>query len=166
MRNICGLNREVIPRHLSTRDVMTPSSRRKERRQLNNKKLGNDFEAELCEMLSFHGFWCHNLAVKKEGQPADVFAARNGKAYLIDCKVCSTKKGFALSRKEENQELAMTLWKECGNGEGWFAILLAGIVYMIPHFTINALSNHQTYISPKDIFECGTPLDKWVKKCK
>ena len=131
-----------------------------------NKKIGNEFEAELCEMLSLYGFWCHNLAVKIEGQPADVIAARNGNAYLIDCKVCSTNKGFALSRMEENQELAMNLWKECGNGDGWFAILLAGIVYMIPHFTIEAFANIQTYLSPKEIFEYGKPLDKWVKKCK
>ena len=141
-------------------------SQRKERRPMSNKKIGNDFEAELCEMLSLYGFWCHNLAVKSEGQPADVIAARNGKAYLIDCKVCSTNKGFALSRMEENQELAMTLWKECGNGDGWFAILLAGIVYMIPHFTIEAFANSQAYLSPKEIFEYGKPLDKWVKKCK
>ena len=133
---------------------------------MSNKKIGNDFEAELCEMLSLYGFWRHNLAVKSEGQPADVIAARNGKAYLIDCKVCSTNKGFALSRMEENQELAMTLWKECGNGDGWFAILLAGIVYMIPHFTIEAFANSQAYLSPKEIFEYGKPLDKWVKKCK
>ena len=117
-------------------------------------------------MLSLYGFWCHNLAVKSEGQPADVIAARNGKAYLIDCQVCSTNKGFALSRMEENQELAMTLRKECGNGAGWFAILLAGIVYMIPHFTIEAFANSQAYLSPKEIFEYGKPLDKWVKKCK
>ena len=133
---------------------------------MTNKKIGNDFEQELCEKLSEYGFWCHNLAVKSEGQPADVIAARNGKAYLIDCKVCSTNKGFALSRMEENQELAMTLWKECGNGDGWFAILLAGIVYMIPHFTIEAFANSQAYLSPKEIFEYGKPLDKWVKKCK
>lgn len=133
---------------------------------MSNKKIGNDFEAELCEMLSLYGFWCHNLAVKSEGQPADVIATRNGKAYLIDCKVCSTNKGFSLSRMEENQELAMTLWKECGNGDGWFAILLAGIVYMIPHFTIEAFANSQAYLSPKEIFEYGKPLDKWVKKCK
>ena len=89
---------------------------------MSNKKIGNDFEAELCEMLSLYGFWCHNLAVKSEGQPADVIAARNGKAYLIDCKVCSTNKGFALSRMEENQELAMTLWKECGISDIFYNI--------------------------------------------
>ena len=53
-----------------------------------------------------------------------------------------------------------------GNGDGWFAILLAGIVYMIPHFTIEAFANSQAYLSPKEIFEYGKPLDKWVKKCK
>lgn len=133
---------------------------------MTNKKLGNDFESELCELLSSQGFWAHNFAQNQDGQPADVIAVKNKKAYLIDCKVCSTRKGFDLSRMEENQELAMTLWKECGNGDGWFAILLAGIVYMIPHFTIEAFANSQAYLSPKEIFEYGKPLDKWVKKCK
>ena len=54
-----------------------------------NKKLGNTFEAELCEILFEEGFWAHNLAQNQAGQPADVLAARNGRTYLIDCKVCS-----------------------------------------------------------------------------
>ena len=55
----------------------------------NNKKLGNDFESRFCEILYSEGFWVHNLAQNSAGQPADVIAARNGKTYLIDCKVCS-----------------------------------------------------------------------------
>ena len=50
---------------------------------MSNKKIGNDFEAELCEMLSLYGFWCHNLAVKSEGQPADVIAARNVREHKL-----------------------------------------------------------------------------------
>ena len=85
---------------------------------MSNKKSGNQFESELCEILSMYGFWCHNLAQNSAGQPADVIAVRNREAYLIDCKVCSTNKGFALNRMEENQDLAMNLWNECGNGQG------------------------------------------------
>ena len=133
---------------------------------MSNKKIGNDFEAELCEMLSLYGFWCHNLAVKSEGQPADVIAARNGKAYLIDCKVCSTNKGFALSRMEENQELAMTLWKECGNGQGWFALKVNEDVFMLPYFTVKAYKAAQSYLSVAEIYEVAKPLEKWVKRCK
>lgn len=134
---------------------------------MSNKKSGNQFEAELCETLSAYGFWCHNMAQNAAGQPADVIAVKNGRAYLIDCKVCSTNKGFALSRMEENQDLAMELWNECGNGQGWFAIKLPNDdVFMLPHFLIKASRNTQSHLSPGEIFELGKPLEKWVMKCR
>ena len=134
---------------------------------MSNKKSGNQFETELCELLSAYGFWCHNMAQNSAGQPADVIAVRNGKAYLIDCKVCSTDKGFALSRMEENQDLAMKLWNECGNGQGWFAMKLPNDeIFMVPHFLIKALRHVQSHISPAEIFEIGKPLEKWVMKCR
>lgn len=130
---------------------------------MNNKRLGNSFEAEFCEILFENGFWTHNLAQNASGQPADVIAARNGKTYLIDCKVCSNR-GFALSRMEENQDLSMELWKACGNGEGWFAVLIGEQIAMIPHFTVKALRNQQSYMNEMEIREYGTPLEKWLKK--
>lgn len=39
---------------------------------MSNKKLGNAFEMELCNILSSHGFWVHNLAQNSAGQPADI----------------------------------------------------------------------------------------------
>lgn len=134
---------------------------------MSNRKIGNSFEAELCEILSMYGFWCHNMAQNSAGQPADVIAAKNGKAYLIDCKVCSTGKGFDLRRMEENQDLAMELWNECGNGQGWFAMKLPNNeIFMLPHFDIKACSHTQSYLSPAEIFELGKPLEKWVSKCR
>ena len=130
-----------------------------------NKKIGNDFEQELCEKLSSHGFWTHNLAMNKAGQPADIIAVKNKIAYLIDAKVCSNDI-FPLSRVEENQDLAMDLWKECGNGQGWFALLLGEQVYMLSHYVIKAYAERQSSLSAKEIFELGTPLEKWVAKCK
>ena len=131
-----------------------------------NKKIGNDFELELCELLSQNGFWCHMLNANKAGQPADILAVRNKIAYLIDAKVCSNR-GFALSRVEENQELAMTLWDECGNGQGWFALKVpTGEIYMIPHFCIQAYKSRQSSLSFSEIHELGKPLGEWVKKCK
>ena len=29
-----------------------------------NKKLGNTFETEFCEILGKHGYWVHNMAQK------------------------------------------------------------------------------------------------------
>ena len=132
---------------------------------MSNKKIGNEFESELCETLSMYGFWCHNLAVKSDGQPADVLAAKNGKAYLIDAKVCSDGK-FPLSRVEENQHLAMDMWASCGNGQGWFAMKLpTDEVYMIPHFCIKAYANVQSALTAAEIHELGKPFERWVEKC-
>ena len=133
---------------------------------MNNKTLGTGFEQELCEKLSEYGFWCHCMAMNKAGQPADIIAVRNKIAYLIDAKVCSSK-GFALSRVEENQELAMTLWNESGNGQGWFALKVpTDEIYMIPHFCIKAHKGIKSHLSFSEIHELGKPLGKWVAKCK
>lgn len=133
---------------------------------MTNKTLGNSFEQELCERLSKYGFWTHNLAMNKAGQPADIVAVRNKIAHLIDAKVCSSR-GFALSRVEENQELAMTLWEERGNGQGWFALKVpTGEIYMMPHLCILAYKRVQSSLSFNEIHELGKPLEKWVTRCK
>jgi Holliday junction resolvase len=130
---------------------------------MTNKKLGNTFETELCELLYAHGFWCHNMAQNSSGQPADVIAVKDHKAYLIDCKVCS-KGWFALDRMEENQDLSMELWRDCGNGEGWFAVKVNDQIFMIPHFSVKAVRNVQSSMSETEIYEYGTPLERWLKK--
>ena len=133
---------------------------------MTNKKLGNDFEQEVCEILSKHGFWTHNMAMNKSGQPADIIAVRNKTAYLIDAKVCSSR-GFALSRMEENQDMAMELWKECGNGQGWFALKVpTGEIYMIPHLNIKAYQQRQSVLSFAEIHELGKPIERWVERCR
>lgn len=129
---------------------------------MSNKKIGNDFEAELCEMLSLYGFWCHNLAVKSEGQPADVIAARNGKAYLIDCKVCSNET-FSFSRLEENQINSMDLWKDSGNGEGWFAVRFQDKVYVVSHIQMVLEKLKGKGRRKENWFATvGTRLEEWI----
>ena len=130
-----------------------------------NRHLGNTFETELCKILFDNGFWVHNLAQNKAGQPADILASRNGKAYLIDAKVCS-KNEFSLKRVEENQTLSMELWERTGNGQGWFALKLTDEIYMVVDLVIKALANTQSKLSEKDIREIGIPVGKWVTKCK
>ena len=130
---------------------------------MTNKKIGNDFESDFCEILFENGFWTHNLAQNASGQPADVIAARNGKTYLIDCKVCSNQ-GFALSRIEENQDLSMELWKDTGNGDGWFALKVEEEIVMIPHFAIKALVREKSVLNLTDIREYGVKLERWIKE--
>ena len=120
---------------------------------MTNKKLGNSFESELCDLLSEQGYWSHNFTQNSSGQPADIIAVKN-------------KNGFALSRLEENQILAMQLWESCGNGNGWFALKLGTRIFMIPLFTMLAYKNYQSYVSPSEIAESGVDFEKWVKKCR
>lgn len=128
---------------------------------MTNKKLGNDFESALCEILFEQGFWCHNLAQNQAGQPADVIAVRNGKSYLIDCKVCSRGR-FTFSRIEDNQHTAMEAWKESGNGNGWFALLCSDHIFMLDYNTLKRLSKTQSGISYSEMCFYGCALEGWV----
>lgn len=134
-----------------------------------NKKVGNAFERELCEYLSSQGFWVLNIPQNAAGQPADIIAVKNKTAYLIDCKECTNNR-FPLSRIENNQHSAMELWRDCGNGEAWFALKISqGQIFMIPHYSMKALTNFgdKASLSVKDMAEYGVTYEKWIKKiCK
>lgn len=128
---------------------------------MSNKKLGNSFEAELCEILAKEGFWAHNLAQNSAGQPADVIAVKDGEAFLIDCKVCSQGK-FQYSRIEENQDLSMELWHDCGNGYGWFALKFDTGIYMVDRASLRNCSNNHLAMTPKLADMYGYPLEEWL----
>ncbi len=131
-----------------------------------NRITGTMFEKELCQVLSECDFWCHNLAQNSQGQPFDVIAARNGVSYPIDCKDCA-KDIFKMERIEENQFSAMSLWKETGNGEGWFALRMRnGAVYFLSFTILRELSFLKTVLSASEIREVGIPIGEWVSKCK
>lgn len=87
-----------------------------------NRTNGGRFEQEFAEFLDKHGFWCHVLQQNKSGQPADIIAVKENYHCLIDCKEVQTKKGFVLSRAEENQRLAMKKFQTRGNNVCWFAV--------------------------------------------
>lgn len=132
-----------------------------------NKKIGNSFEQDLCELLYEKGFWVHNLAQNQSGQPADIIAVKNGKAYLIDAKVCSNDR-FDLTRIEENQHSAMGLWNECGNESGWFSLRLSdGSIHMYSYDMLRHLYEIRGYrnLSKKHIGESSISFEKWVLLC-
>ena len=131
-----------------------------------NRRVGTGFEKQLCMSLSGYGFWAHNLAQNNQGQPFDIIAARNGKSYPIDCKDCA-KDIFKMERIEENQSSAMFLWRETGNGEGWFALRMTnGAVYFLPFSKLESLSLLKTVLSTSEIRQFGVPLREWVEQCK
>ena len=127
-----------------------------------NRKAGTDFERELCATLADRDYWCHRLAQNSAGQPFDVLAAKNGRCYPIDCKVCENDT-FNLSRIESNQFWAMDLWTRCGNGECWFALQLSdGLVYMLPFSTAIELSKTRTVLNRRIIEHCCPTLEDWL----
>lgn len=131
-----------------------------------NRKMGNSFELEFSELLFEKGFWVHCMTQNQAGQPADVIAVKNGKAYLIDCKVC-VNDVFPFSRIEGNQHTAMRLWRDSGNGYGLFALQLSDKrIYMIDHELMIALSINQASIGEDLITHYGLPLERWVEKCR
>ena len=125
-----------------------------------NKKTGNDFEAELCRILSARGYWCHNFQQNASGQPADIIAAKNRVTYLIDAKVCE-KGEFRLSRMEENQRLAMRLWNQTGNGAGYFALKLPDetIFLFAIDFLLELEKIGRTVLDEAEIRRLGFPLE-------
>ena len=128
-----------------------------------NKKLGNDFEQELCQILADAGYWTHNFANRKNGQPADIIAVKNGKAYLIDAKEC-TREIFSLKRMEYNQELSMGLWIECGNIERYFALKARNEVYMVDYTTVmDLIRKGKKQLNLEDMNKYGTRLATWLR---
>ena len=105
---------------------------------MNNKQAGNEFEREFCEILASDGFWSHFMGGNRNGQPADIIAVRNKKAYLIDAKDCKNDR-FVLSRIEDNQHMAMRKWELCGNDQGLFALNTSKGIYMLTYGMVQVL---------------------------
>ena len=128
-----------------------------------NKKLGNNFEKELSEILYNAGYWVHLLNQNKNGQPADIIAVKNKKAYLIDAKVCSFEK-FAFKRVEENQRLSMQMFIECGNTTPYFALKARNEIYMLSYKTIRDLIKQgKKQLDFAEINKYGTRLSTWLR---
>ena len=128
-----------------------------------NKKLGNKLEKELSEILYNAGYWVHLLNQNKNGQPADIIAVKNKKAYLIDAKVCSFEK-FAFKRVEENQRLSMQMFIECGNTTPYFALKARNEIYMLSYKTIRDLIKQgKKQLNFEEINKYSTRLSTWLR---
>lgn len=129
-----------------------------------NKIVGNRFEQELCDLLAENGFWAHNIAQNRDGQPADIIACIGDTPFLIDCKVCINDT-FPFSRIEDNQHMAMALFEKQGNQNAYFALKLStGEIYM-HHFDALRLleENDGKALSRRSIIKDGDKLEDWVK---
>ncbi len=129
---------------------------------MSNKSTGTTFEKEFAGMLSDGGFWSHCLEDNQNGQPFDVIAARNGATYVFDCKDCMGE-AFRLSRIEENQQNAMSLWSSTGNRQGLFAIRIHGKIILVPHRMLVILKENGTkQVKYSDLLRYGRTFEQWM----
>lgn len=120
---------------------------------MNNKKIGNEFEIEFCQLMAADGYWVHFISPDNRGaQPFDVIAAKDGKPIAVDCKTCVAK-SFSINRLEQNQISAFELWLKCGNGDPWVAVKHKGEVYLFRYVDL------RTY-GALDIVKEGIKYDK------
>jgi len=100
---------------------------------MNNKKLGTEFEKEVCELLASRGYWVHFIVPDARGaQPFDIIAVKNGYALAIDCKTCVADT-FNISRLEDNQIMSFELWLRKGNEQPLIAVKHNDELYIIPY---------------------------------
>lgn len=108
---------------------------------MNNKKIGNEFEHEMCEKLASAGYWVHFITPDARGaQPFDIIAVKAGQVLAIDCKTCVAG-SFSMSRLENNQIMAFDKWVACGNESPLIAVKHAGGIYIIPYNRLKCLKN-------------------------
>lgn len=129
---------------------------------MSNKSNGTAFERAFAQMLSENGFWVHLMKENQNGQPFDVIAAKNGQTYVFDCKDCQNGT-FSLSRIEENQHSAMSLWSRTGNRPGLFALNVQGLVYLIPYRILAILQeNGMKQLNRIEIARFGRRAEAWL----
>lgn len=98
-----------------------------------NKKIGTEFEKQICKMLSDAGYWVHFLAPDIRGsQPFDIIAVKSGNAMAIDCKTCVSAR-FNINRLEDNQITAFEKWLKCGNDEPLIVIEHYGEIVFVEY---------------------------------
>lgn len=131
---------------------------------MSNKSRGTAFENEFAQILSDNGFWVHCMKDNHNGQPFDVIAARNGSTFVFDCKDCQGDK-FLLSRIEENQHNAMTLWSMTGNSQGLFAIRIQDVIIIVRHTTIMIMKeNGVKKMYGEELFKHGRTFEQWLER--
>lgn len=89
---------------------------------MNNKRLGNEFEKEMCKKLNDAGYWVHFISPDVTGaQPFDIIAVKDNVPFAFDCKT-AVKRWFPISRLEINQIMAFDKWIARGNGTPMIAV--------------------------------------------
>lgn len=106
---------------------------------MNNKRLGTEFEREMCKILKDDGWWVHFITPDASGaQPFDIIAVKDGTAMAADCKTSATPI-FSINRLEDNQINAFDLWLKCNNGNPIVWVKYNDAIYLVSYLPLKAL---------------------------
>jgi Holliday junction resolvase len=114
--------------------------KKKEKKTMTNKKIGNTTERKIAELMHKEGWWVHLVKDKMNGQPFDLIMSKHNVTWFMDVKhVKAGQDYFPTSRIEENQRNAMKLLESCGTDktgfiiyfedDGWFMIQNQNVKY-------------------------------------
>lgn len=135
-------------------------------KEISNKSSGTEFENSLANYLSIKGFWVSHDVQDKDGQSADLIACKAGQVYLIDGKVCSNG-FFDLNRIEDNQNLSMKKFAECGNGTGLFIIWInPRQIFVVDLDSLLELKKTRRILYSHDLDSIGTSLELWADEVR
>ena len=103
---------------------------------MNNKRLGTQFEREVCDILNRDGWWVHFISPDMKGaQPFDIIACKNARCFAADCKT-SKDHIFRMDRLEWNQVLAFDKWIECGNKMPILLVKFEDRIKIVPYLDL------------------------------
>lgn len=88
---------------------------------MNNKTGGTKWEQEFCDLAAQHGFYAHQNADTRAGQPYDVQLCKNNICTQVDCKVVHGD-SFSRSNIQDNQITAFRLLEHRGCFNNFFAV--------------------------------------------
>lgn len=123
--------------------------------EMNNKKIGSNFEHRVCDYLASTGCWVHFLNPAPNGsQPFDIIACKDNICFAIDAKTCSGK-SFSLSRIENNQYTAFKFMNEKGNQNTFFAIEYddTGILMVPSQYLISLKEQDVKSVKKEDLLQ-------------
>ena len=102
-------------------------------------------ERRVAETLAANGYWVHRIQDNYNGQPFDMIAIKENKAYCIECKHC-VGSVFKFSRIEFNQRNAFYKLQRCKT-DGYIAIQFNNNneFYLIDYNYLKVLEEHRKH---------------------
>ena len=92
----------------------------------------------------------------------EYFAAQGHRVHFLYEKNHTAAQKVA-QEIEENQHMAMKLWRGCGNGVGWFALKFDDRIYMVSLPNLIGLRASTATLPEKLVAQQNMTLENWLR---